>query len=115
MILTITIRVKSQHKLGLGQTFTGTYYFISLGITILATSLIIFRIIRVTGNHGEVKKYRYTMEILIESGALYSVTSLIVSVLLALDQGFKNIPRMKATFYGQAIITPITVRQTLSL
>ena len=109
-ILTLTIRLKGQHKLGPAQVFTGAYYFISSAITILATTLIPFRIIMATRKNGRVKRYKYTMEILIESGALYSITSFIVSVLLALDRGMSNITRMKAMFYGQAIITPITVR-----
>ncbi|KAF5328396.1 hypothetical protein D9619_013323 [Psilocybe cf. subviscida] len=108
-VLPITLRLRSEHKLGSGQVFTSVYFFISVGITILATTLIIFRIIALTGRGGKAKRrYRYIIEVLIESGALYSCTSLIVSVLLALDKGFTNIPRMKAMFYGLAIITPVT-------
>lgn len=111
-VLPITLRLRSEHKLGSGQVFTSVYFFISVGITILATTLIIFRIIALTGRGGKAKRrYRYIIEVLIESGALYSCTSLIVSVLLALDKGFTNIPRMKAMFYGLAIITPVTVRR----
>lgn len=59
-------------------------FYLSLAITILATVLIIFRIVAVV-KHGEIKlgSYKLTMELVIESGLLYAAALTVTSILIA--------------------------------
>ncbi|KAF5327377.1 hypothetical protein D9619_003893 [Psilocybe cf. subviscida] len=61
-----------------------TLYYVSVGITAIASGLIIYRIIDVTKRSGGAGgRYTFTIEVIVESGALYLITLLIASVLLS--------------------------------
>jgi hypothetical protein len=91
------------------------FFFISAGITVLATALIIYRIIDVSQySTGQAKsRYQYIIEILVESGIMYSTTLLISGVLLAVggNIGSSNptIALTQAASYWGGIVTPVTV------
>lgn len=86
------------------------FFFLSMGITVLATSLIIYRIADVSKrSRGEITKYQYAMEVLVESGLMYSATLLISGVLLAVrGNDFTNYTLVQASSYWGGILTPVT-------
>lgn len=93
-----------------GVSIICLFFFVSTGITVLTTSMIIFRIISVSKNSVRATgpKFQYTIEILVESGALYSATLLISGVLLA-TQGVSNLTLTESAAYFNSILPPITV------
>ncbi|KAF5327208.1 hypothetical protein D9619_004561 [Psilocybe cf. subviscida] len=100
-------------NLGPGQvSIICLYFFISIGITVLATALIIYRVIDVSRRStGQTKgRYQYTIEIAIESGAMYSITLLIAGVLLAVrgKMDGPNYSITQAASYWGGILTPVT-------
>jgi hypothetical protein len=87
------------------------FFFLSIGITVLATGLIMYRIADVSKrSRGEITKYQYAMEVLVESGVMYSVTLLISGVLLAVrGNDFTHYTLVQASSYWGGILTPVTV------
>ncbi|KAF8989613.1 hypothetical protein BDQ17DRAFT_1414347 [Cyathus striatus] len=61
-----------------------SFYYITLGVTVIATSMVVYRIITVSGRAGTVGRYRYAIEILVESGIIYSIPLLILGVIESL-------------------------------
>jgi hypothetical protein len=86
------------------------FFFLSIGITVLATGLIMYRIADVSKrSRGEITKYQYAMEVLVESGVMYSVTLLISGVLLAVrGNDFTHYTLVQASSYWGGILTPVT-------
>ena len=94
------------------------FFFISAGITVLATALITYRIIDVSqyiqDSTGQaMSRYQYIIEILVESGIMYSATLLISGVLLAVGGNIAgsnpSIALTQAAAYWGGIVTPVTV------
>ncbi len=87
------------------------YFLISAGITTLATTLIIYRIFDVSRrSSSEMSSYQYTIEILVESGLMYTTTIVITAVLLAIGgSSFDNLAVFQASQYFGALLTPMTV------
>ncbi|KAF8996721.1 hypothetical protein BDQ17DRAFT_1329792 [Cyathus striatus] len=79
--------------------------FISSGITIISTSMIIYRILTVSRDSGSMGRHGYIIEILVESGVLYSVPLLIVGVMLVIRN---DITVTEAGTYLMAILIPVT-------
>ncbi|KAF8990222.1 hypothetical protein BDQ17DRAFT_1333606 [Cyathus striatus] len=82
------------------------FFFISMGITIFATSMIIIRILTVSRAGGTAGRYRYVIEILVESGILYSTLLFITGVLQALTTA--PLPVTEAATYFTAVLIPVT-------
>ncbi|KAF5309164.1 hypothetical protein D9619_012706 [Psilocybe cf. subviscida] len=81
------------------------FLFISVGITICATSLIIYRIKHVTTD----SRYSYIIEVLAQSGAMYSITLLITAAqLIARTNHPNDYALVQSTSYWGGIVTPIT-------
>ena len=89
------------------------FFFISIGVTILATALITYRVVDVSRRStGQTRsRYQYTIEILVESGIMYSSTLLIAGVLLAVRGNIDgpNYSITQAASYWGGILTPVTV------
>ncbi|KAF8989589.1 hypothetical protein BDQ17DRAFT_1333988 [Cyathus striatus] len=71
--------------------------FISSGITVICTSMIIYRILTVSRGNGSICRYGYVIEILAESGILYSTPLLITDITV-----------LEASTYFMVILIPIT-------
>ncbi|KAF5327930.1 hypothetical protein D9619_003874 [Psilocybe cf. subviscida] len=88
-----------------------TYYFVSLAITVLATSIIILRITYVSRKSGvATSRYSYTMEVLFESGGLYAASLLITSILMIVSTNhitISNGPVTQAKVYWEGVMTPM--------
>jgi hypothetical protein len=82
------------------------FFFISMGITIFATSMIIVCILTVSRAGGTAGRYRYVIEILVESGILYSTLLFITGVLQALTTA--PLPVSEAATYFTAVLIPVT-------
>jgi hypothetical protein len=82
------------------------FFFISMGITVLATSLIIFRILNVSRAGGTAGRYGHVIEILVESGILYSTLLFITGVLQALTTAPLSVG--EAGTYFTAVLIPVT-------
>lgn len=91
---------------------TPAFYLLSLAVTILATGLIIYRILSVVKqSEGEGSKYSLTIEMLVESGVLYASSLAITSVLFIRSELQSTIGVQEACVFWQiAILPPITVR-----
>lgn len=88
-------------------------YYMSVGITAIASGLIIYRIMNVTKQCGGVAgRYTYTIEVIVESGALYLITLLIASVLLseANAESVYSESLVGSWMYFNRASIPITVR-----
>lgn len=87
------------------------FFFLSIGITALATGLIIYRIADVSKRlPGETSRYQYVIEVLVESGVMYSITLLISGVLTAVrGDHFTRYTLVQASCYWGGILTPVTV------
>lgn len=89
------------------------FFFISIGVTVLATALITYRVIDVSrSSTGQTSsRYQYIVEILVESGVMYSSTLLIAGVLLAVRGNIDgpNYSITQAASYWGGILTPVTV------
>jgi hypothetical protein len=92
-----------------------TFYFTSLAITLMATALIIYRIVSVVQqSDSESSRYKLTLEALLESGGLYAA-SLAALSFLYVAQGHGPITaqfrmHIAESFWQQGVIPPITVR-----
>jgi hypothetical protein len=95
----------------------GVFLLVSHGITVLSTGLIIYRIISLSRDTwGERNRYRFTIEILLESGALYAVTLLIDAVLVLFRWAHPdNGALWMGATYWSAVIPPIAVCDFLLL
>jgi hypothetical protein len=82
------------------------YFFISMGITVLATGLIAYRVITVSRGAVYETEYHYIVEVLVESGLLYSAILFITSVVQALTNRGLNL--FQAGTYLTGILTPVT-------
>lgn len=91
---------------------TPAFYLLSLAVTILATGLIIYRILSVVKqSEGEGSKYSLTIEMLVESGVLYASSLAITSVLFIRSELQSTVGVQEAGIFWQiAILPPITVR-----
>lgn len=89
----------------------GVLMFLSLGTTILATALIIHRIHHLSQDIASVlDSYNFTMEIMIESGALYAAAQLVNCVLLTVHgTAFSAAPTWQGISFWIGIVTPIAV------
>lgn len=91
--------------------FVGPHMFISFGTTILATALIIYRIHHFSkGINGGLSRYNFTVEVLVESGALYAATQLVTGVLLV-TRGtvFSAAPSWQEISFWIGLVTPMAV------
>ncbi|KAF5310048.1 hypothetical protein D9619_010483 [Psilocybe cf. subviscida] len=98
-------------NLGPGKvSFIPLFFFLSVGITVLATGLIIYRIVDVFNRiPGERSRYQYVIEALVESGLMYSTTLLISGVLMVVrSDNFTNCTLVQASAYWGGILTPVT-------
>lgn len=88
-----------------------THMFLSLGTTILATALIIYRIRHFSKDIvGVSARYDYTVEVLVESGALYAVTLLADCILLVTrGTAFSATPERQGISFWVGIVTPVAV------
>lgn len=102
-------------NVGISYAVMLTFYYVSLAITVLATVLIIIRIVWVVKQcESNLGSYRLTMEVVIESGLLYALVLAITSVL---NTGSSS-PRfwgerpqvLIASSYFQQILPPVTVQ-----
>ncbi|KJA25296.1 hypothetical protein HYPSUDRAFT_37792 [Hypholoma sublateritium FD-334 SS-4] len=86
------------------------YFLISAGVTTLATSLIIYRIFDVSRrSSNEMNSYQYTIEILVESGVMYTATIVVTAILLAIQgSSFDDLKVVQAASYFGALLTPMT-------
>ncbi|PPQ81100.1 hypothetical protein CVT25_014563 [Psilocybe cyanescens] len=100
-------------KIALGSRlyFLDLYFILSLCVTITSTALIIHRIVEVSkqGNN-QLSRYHYVIEILVESGLLYT-TVILVCGILNLIQRFNvdNLGLIRATLDFDAILPVVTV------
>lgn len=63
-----------------------TFFYLSLFVTLLATILIILRIVAVVKqSESKLGGYRLTIELVIESGMLYAAALTVTSILIALS------------------------------
>ncbi|KAF5327873.1 hypothetical protein D9619_003925 [Psilocybe cf. subviscida] len=94
----------------LAETSQPVFNFISLGVTVLATTLIVYRICDVSRRSIDGgSAYRYTTEVVVESGALNSVMLLLTSILLIMCTGKPLVgPTIQAYCYCLGISIPIT-------
>lgn len=91
----------------------GTLMFLSLGTTVLATSLIIYRIHHLSKVNGTgSSRYSFTMEVLAESGAMYAGTLFIDCVLLITPGTVFNDSPVRISFWV-AVLTPMAVSTCL--
>lgn len=82
---------------------------LSLGTTVLATSLIIYRIYIVSKDSGNGSdRYNFTMEVLAESGAMYAATLLVVCVFLITPGTTFNAAPSNISFWV-GVVTPMAV------
>lgn len=87
-------------------SFFCIYLFISVATTVSATSLIVYRIKRLSG----VGRYYYIVEALIQSGAIYSFTNVVTAALLAAREIDPfNTALIQVTTYVGVLLTPIAV------
>ncbi|KAF5327291.1 hypothetical protein D9619_003918 [Psilocybe cf. subviscida] len=85
----------------------GTLMLLSLGTTVLATSLIIYRIYIVSKDSGNGSdRYNFTMEVLAESGAMYAATLLVVCVFLITPGTTFNAAPSNISFWV-GVVTPM--------
>ncbi|KAF8990843.1 hypothetical protein BDQ17DRAFT_1433517 [Cyathus striatus] len=83
-----------------------SFFSITLFITVVATAMIIYRILTISWGTETVGRYRYTIEILVESGILYSATVLITVIFQVLPNS--SLPFIQAATYFSAILIPVT-------
>lgn len=91
-----------------------TFYSISLTVTALATGLIFLRVVSVVKqSEGRVGSYALTMEVVVESGVLYTVALVVTAVFLMEGCCFASEDNMAlpitASFWTQAL-PAVTVR-----
>lgn len=101
--------IQSFFKLNVGPevSFLCVFLFISVGVTISATALITHRIVE----FGKMGMYSYVIEALVQSGAMYSLTLIISSTLLAIRASHPTDNSLiQATSYCGQTVPPITVR-----
>ncbi|KAF5318507.1 hypothetical protein D9619_011043 [Psilocybe cf. subviscida] len=89
------------------------FYLTSLAITIIATTLIVYRIVSVVRlSEGAESRYKLTLEALVESGGLYAASLLVISILyIARGYGsFTVQDRMVAAglIWQAGVLPPIT-------
>lgn len=86
-------------------------FALSLGITVTASVLIIYRVVTVSRQlNNNINPYHYTIKILVESGILYTANILICGLLLILQSsGIYNPGSIRATYDFNAILAPVTV------
>ncbi|KAF5310055.1 hypothetical protein D9619_010484 [Psilocybe cf. subviscida] len=91
------------------------FFFLSMSITALATGLIIYRIADVSNRiPGARFRYQYIIEVLVESGLMYSTTLLISGVLLAARKNnFTKYTLVQASSYWGGILPPVTANDGL--
>ncbi|KAJ3574898.1 hypothetical protein NP233_g1460 [Leucocoprinus birnbaumii] len=95
--------------------FSAVYFGLSLGSTVISTSLIVYRIVAVardTGFHLE-KPYRKVLEIIVESAVLYSISQIIFLPLLVRDDFSDAYPQ--AVLICMTGITPTLISSRVSL
>ncbi|KAF8990841.1 hypothetical protein BDQ17DRAFT_1433516 [Cyathus striatus] len=90
---------------------TVTLFFMLMGITLITTSMIIYRIVTVSKHApGAAGRYRYIIEILVESGTLYSGVLLITGIVESLPS---NIVSSFASYFVALLIPIIGIAPTL--
>lgn len=108
VIVFLQISIGFNHK---GSLIVSTIMFMSLGTTILATALIIYRIHRFSKDGGSrSNRYNFTIKVLVESGALYAAT-LLVDCILLVSRGlpFSADPEREGISFWVGILTPVAV------
>lgn len=91
------------------------FYLTSLAITIVATALIIYRIVSVVKlSDGAESRYKLTIEALVESGGLYAASLLVISILyIARGYGTFTVQNRMDTagqIWQTGVLPPIAVR-----
>lgn len=86
----------------------GILYYLSVGVTALVSGLILYRILLVVQQCDVARsRYAFTFEVIIESGAIYSITLLMVAILPSINSDNMTLWRVHLVFYLGAV--PITV------
>lgn len=87
-----------------------------LGITVLTTGLIFYRVAHVSDRMpGQKSRYLYAIEVLVESGVRFSATLLIAGVLLVTcGNDITNYPLVQPASYWGGILTPVTININFS-
>lgn len=77
----------------------------------MATALIIYRIRHFATNiNSGLGRYKFTIEVLVESGALYAATQLVEGVLLVtLSTVFSSGPTWQVASLSMGLVTPMAV------
>ncbi|KAF8999954.1 hypothetical protein BDQ17DRAFT_1427437 [Cyathus striatus] len=86
--------------------FFPCFLIISLVITVLATSMIIYRIVTISREAGTTRRYRYIIEILVESGFIYSTSLLVIVVCFFLRDVTPS--AREASFYASSVLIPVS-------
>ncbi|KJA25278.1 hypothetical protein HYPSUDRAFT_53180 [Hypholoma sublateritium FD-334 SS-4] len=91
-------------------TFVSLYFIVSFTVTVISTILIIYRIFTVSRRaDSKIAPYRFTTEILVESGALYTTNILVAGILLVLQANGAQAPWIIETSQIlYSILVPVT-------
>lgn len=92
-------------------SFVSLYFIVSFSVTVISTSLIVYRIVTVSRRgDSKIAPYRFTIEILVESGALYTTNILVAGILLVLQANGTQAPWIIETSQIlYSILVPVTV------
>ncbi|KAF8985251.1 hypothetical protein BDQ17DRAFT_1436692 [Cyathus striatus] len=82
------------------------FLILSLVITVIATSMIIYCILTVSREMGTMRRYRYIIEILAQSGIIYSISLLVTVVCFYLPDG--NVSATEAYLYASSVLILVT-------
>lgn len=108
----IQVTFSLQISIGISRSdlVPGTLMSLSLVTTILATSLIVYRLhyFSKNGDSGSNRPYIFAMEVLCESGAMYAATLLVVCVLLTTRGTTFNTSLIRIPFWA-GVLTPMAV------
>ncbi|KAF8989593.1 hypothetical protein BDQ17DRAFT_1434351 [Cyathus striatus] len=82
------------------------FLILSLIITVVATAMIIYRILTVSRETGTTRRYGYIIEIFVQSGIIYSISLLVTVVCFYLPDG--NVSAIEAYSYATSVLIPVT-------
>jgi len=103
----IPILLKLNAMLGPAQVpIISLYLFLSMGITVVATGLIAYRVVTVSRGGVYASEYNYVVEVLVESGVLYSTILFVSSVIQVIPNA--SLGTFEAATYFTGILIPVT-------
>lgn len=90
------------------------FYFISSAVTILATVLVIHRIISFAqrSEGGGSSSYTFIVEVMVESGVMYAVSLMVTSIsyVVVKNGSFHAVKLAEMVLLLEQVLVPITVR-----